>query len=245
MTRLLAIDTSSAWCSVALSLGEEAPRIRHELVSAGASQLLLPWVDDLLAQANLRLENLDAIAVGIGPGAFTGVRLGIAAVQGLAIAAKLPVLPVASLDAIAAQVIHSSKFLQHQVKHFVVAIDARMDEVYWAKYAFDANHPFSATRLGQIHLCKPEQVDLSGAQYIAGSAIKAYGTRLFIQEDISLDAQDADLGISALGILSCAKQMFKNHLAVDVHHLEPLYVRDKVALTTDERNALFNQGATS
>ena len=82
MTRILAIDTSTAWCSVALSLGDKSPILRHELVSAGASQLLLPLVEKLLEEANIRLNELDAIAVGIGPGAFTGVRLGVAVVQG-------------------------------------------------------------------------------------------------------------------------------------------------------------------
>jgi len=97
LTRILAIDTSSAWCSVALSLSDTAPLVRHQKVSAGASQLLLPWIEELLRQASSELASLDAIAVGIGPGAFTGVRLGVAVVQGLATAAKLPILPVAVL----------------------------------------------------------------------------------------------------------------------------------------------------
>jgi tRNA threonylcarbamoyladenosine biosynthesis protein TsaB len=107
LTRLLAIDTSSAWCSVALSLGDSGPQLRHEIVSSDASQLLLPWVQEMLAQAQINLSDLDAIAVGVGPGAFTGVRLGVAAVQGLAVSANLPVISVVSLDAIAAQVIKS------------------------------------------------------------------------------------------------------------------------------------------
>jgi len=97
----LAIDTSSAWCSVALSLGESDPISRHQPVAAGASQLLLPWIEEMLQASNLTMTDLDAIAIGIGPGAFTGVRLGVAAVQGLALAANLPVIPITSLDAIA------------------------------------------------------------------------------------------------------------------------------------------------
>jgi tRNA threonylcarbamoyladenosine biosynthesis protein TsaB len=85
VANILAIDTSSAWCSVALSLDDQAPVLRHEAVSAGASQLLLPWIEDLLSNAKIALKDLDAIAIDIGPGAFTGVRLGVAAVQGLAI----------------------------------------------------------------------------------------------------------------------------------------------------------------
>ena len=97
MANILAIDTSSAWCSVALSLGDQAPELRHEAVSAGASQLLLPWIESLLSEGNISLKNLDAIAVGIGPGAFTGVRLGVAAVQGLAISNNRDMVVVAKL----------------------------------------------------------------------------------------------------------------------------------------------------
>ena len=134
MANILAIDTSSSWCSVALSLDDQAPTLRHEAVSAGASQLLLPWIESLLGNANFALKDLNAIAVGIGPGAFTGVRLAVAAVQGLAIANNLPVISVCSLDAIASQLVKTSAFQQKNSKHFVIAIDARMEEVYWARY---------------------------------------------------------------------------------------------------------------
>ncbi|ANI99578.1 tRNA N6-adenosine(37)-N6-threonylcarbamoyltransferase complex dimerization subunit TsaB [Polynucleobacter wuianus] len=240
MTQLLAIDTSSAWCSVALSLGDKAPEIRHELVSAGASQLLLPWVEDLLAQSNKKLSDLNAIAIGIGPGAFTGVRLGVAVVQGLAIASNMPVLPVASLDAIASQVVKTSGFTKINPSYFVVAVDARMDEIYWAKY--ETKSPkLLPVRVGDIHLSKPEDIDLTGIQYLAGSAIKAYAKRLFSQYSLPDDALDADMNITALGILDCAKQMWVNGQQINVAYLQPLYIRNKVALTTDEREIAFKR----
>jgi len=242
LTRLLAIDTSSAWCSVALSLGDSAPVLRHELVSAGASQLLLPWIEDLLLQSDQKLSNLDAIAIGIGPGAFTGVRLGVAVVQGLAIAANLPVLPVASLDAIAAQVIKTTRFAQMKANRFIVATDARMDEVYWAVYEVNISK-LLPIRSGDIHLSKPEGLDLSGIQYLAGSAIKAYGDRLLVNHPLPTDALDAEITISALGVLDYAKQMLAENHQISVAALEPLYVRNKVALTTDEREVAFAKGS--
>ena len=235
MTRILAIDTSTAWCSVALSIGDQAPILRHELVSAGASQLVLPWVEALLEQANIKLNELDAIAVGIGPGAFTGVRLGVAAVQGLAIACDLPILPVASLDAIAAQLIKTNLFEDAKPSNFVIAIDARMDEIYWAKYESPMQKPDLAKRIGDIHLSKPEELDLIDIQFLAGGALKVYGERLFAKATLPSAALDAQIHLTALGILDCAKVRLKEGRQIHVRELEPLYVRDKVALTTQER----------
>ena len=237
MTRILAIDTSTAWCSMALSLGDETPMLRHELVSAGASQLVLPWVQDLLEQAKIKLNELDAIAVGIGPGAFTGVRLGVAAVQGLAISCDLPIVPVTSLDAIAAQLSKTHEFELAKPRCFVISIDARMDEIYWAKYESPSQKQNLPTRISDIHLSKPEELDLTDVQFLAGSAIEAYGNRLFskakpLQPSIALNAQ---IHLSALGILDLAKQALKEGRQINVRELEPMYVRDKVALTTQER----------
>ena len=240
MTRLLAIDTSSAWCSVALSLGNLAPELRHELVSTGASQLVLPWIEDLLSQANIPLSHLDAIAVGIGPGAFTGVRLGVAVVQGLAISKNLPVLPVASLDAIAAEAVKTTRFKNINPKYFAIAIDARMDEIYWAKYeALDTQS--LPQRIGEIHLSKPENIDLEGISFLAGSAIAAYRDRLFSRQSFDESALDSEIMISALGVLEVAKHMIQSGLQLNVHNLEPLYIRNKVALTTDEREVAFKK----
>ena len=235
MTHILAIDTSTAWCSVALSLADQSV-CRHEKVSAGASQLLLPWVDELLQEQSLTLTDIDAIAIGIGPGAFTGVRLGVAVVQGLAIAKKLPVLPVASLDAIASQLVLTPHFLESQSHIFMVAIDARMGEVYWARYQVQTNA--LPQRLGEIQLSTPELVELDGIEYLAGSAINEFGERLLGAQHACLsDARlNRTIGVDALGVLACAKQMWAQGLQQDVHLLEPLYVRNKVAFTAQERS---------
>ena len=238
MTRILAIDTSTAWCSVALSLDDDVPIFRHEMVSAGASQLLLPWVEEVLSEANVKLAGLDAIAIGIGPGAFTGVRLGVAAVQGLAISNALPVLAVASLDAVAAQLSHTYSFDQAKPKSFVVALDARMDEIYWAKYEATKKLP---VRMGEIHLTKPEEINFLGIEFLAGSALKTYGERLMssMTQKLPSSSLDAEIHINALGVLECAQQMWTAGLQCHVRDLEPLYIRNKVALTTQERLEAF------
>lgn len=239
MTRILAIDTSSAWCSVALSLDDAAPLVRHQKVSMGASQLLLPWVEELLSEASIELSSLDAIAIGIGPGAFTGVRLGVAAVQGLATATKLPVLPVASLDAIACQLTQTPLFLSRRAQSFVIAVDARMGEVYWASYKVMVNQ--LPQRQGDIHLTAPEHIQLSNIDFLAGSAIAEFGDRVFasISQPFSTTHIDSTIGVDALGILTCAQDMWNKGLQQDIHLLEPLYIRNKVALTSAERSQQY------
>lgn len=245
MTRILAIDTSSAWCSVALSIDNNEPLFRHDPVSAGASQLLLPWIEEMLIQADISLHDLDAIAIGVGPGAFTGIRLGLAVAQGLAISSRLPVLPVASLDAIASQLALSPQFRSSHASIFAIAVDARMDEIYWAKYQMsDLGFP---TRLGDIQLTKPEKIELSGVQFIAGSAINEYGERLFTSNSSKLSAPflDKKIGISALGVLDCGKKDLLDGKQIDISDLEPLYIRNKVALTTEERSILYKAEISS
>ena len=244
VTHILAIDTSTAWCSVALSLGDDLPLFRHERVSAGASQFLLPCVEELLAQASICLQDLNGIAIGVGPGAFTGVRLGVATVQGLAIAGHIPVMPVISLDAVAIQLMHTDPFKSAHPSYFVVAIDARMDEIYWAKYQVLGNLPL---RIGEIKLSKPESLELNDIQFLAGSALKEYGKRLFSKNGLVFPESqlDPEIGLSALGILECAKAQLANGSQIEVHELEPVYIRNKVALTTLERLRNLKLGSTN
>ena len=242
---ILAIDTSSAWCSVALSLDDQAPLFKHEAVSTGASQLLLPWINDLLSKAEIPLSQLDVIAIGVGPGAFTGVRLGLAVVQGLAIGAELPVIPVASLDALALQLIQTPRFKASQARNFVIAIDARMDEIYWARYEVMSNS--LPIRTGEIYLSKPDELNLNDVHFLAGSAIKEFGDRLFtkIHTQLAPECMNDEIGVSALGVLEAAKIDVNKGKQISVSKLEPLYIRNKVALTTEERMTISHSGISS
>jgi tRNA threonylcarbamoyladenosine biosynthesis protein TsaB len=245
LKRILAIDTSSAWCSVALSLDPSAKGVaqRHELLGPAASQHLLPWIIDLLEQEGITLRDLDAIAVGIGPGAFTGVRLAVAVVQGLALASHLPVAPVASLDAIAATAVaHPLIQAMDASKHqFTVAIDARMGEVYWANYSvmkaaqIDGDNTALPERIGDIQLSKPEDIQIGVSKCVFGSAVTQYPNHF--EQHMPSSQLDGRLGVSASGVLRCAKAMLAKGQLIAVDQLEPLYVRNKVALTSAERSA--------
>jgi tRNA threonylcarbamoyladenosine biosynthesis protein TsaB len=154
------------------------------------------------------------------------------------------VLPVASLDAIASQLVLSSQFKSSHASIFAVAVDARMDEIYWAKY--QTTSLGLPSRLGNIQLTKPEKIELSGVQFIAGSAINEYGERLFTSNSSKLSTPflDKNIGISALGVLDYGKKDLLDGKQIDISDLEPLYVRNKVALTTEERSILYKAEIT-
>jgi tRNA threonylcarbamoyladenosine biosynthesis protein TsaB len=133
-TRLLALDTASAQCSVALLDGDRL--IQRAMATArDHAKLLLPMVDEVLKEAGLRLDSLDGIAFGRGPGSFTGVRIAAAVTQGLAAGAGLPVLPVSDLRALAEAARAALPSGAAPTSRWLLAcMDARMGELYWALY---------------------------------------------------------------------------------------------------------------
>jgi tRNA threonylcarbamoyladenosine biosynthesis protein TsaB len=133
MTKILAIETSTDACSVALWYGDKKLD-RFVVAKQQHTKLILPMINELLTEAQLALNQLDVIAFGCGPGSFTGVRLAASITQGLAFAAQLPVIKISSLRALAQEA-----FEESQKSLVLVVQDARMQEVYWGEYQVDAN----------------------------------------------------------------------------------------------------------
>jgi tRNA threonylcarbamoyladenosine biosynthesis protein TsaB len=239
---LLAIDTSSSWCSVAILIGQTKTSFRHQESGNAASQLLLPWIQELMHENEFSWLDLDGIAVSEGPGAFTGVRLGVGVAQGLAMANSKPLIPVASLDGIAAYRFSQNDPVWHKDGQALVAIDARMDEVYWAVYQTSAKAP--PVRLGEIQLSSPDEIQPQEAHIFAGNGFSIYQDRIMSNvlakkakgsSEVWVIQEDAQ--VHALGIAYAAQKLFgtNNYPPEDC---QPLYVRDKVAQTTAERNKL-------
>ncbi len=227
--RILAIDTSTSWCSVALCFDDKPIVHRHELLGSKASQHLLPWCSELLQQVGAGFKDLDALAVGVGPGAFTGVRLSVAVAQGLSVGRQLPVIPVTSLDAMASQFVQHHQIPQYTT--FTIALDARMGEVYWARYQQDTSQ---AKPISPIQLTVPEAIEDNNQDLIAGNALAEYADDF---KNHFVDRQsDAQLVPNALGILGLAQVRYQAGQTISVEQLEPLYIRNKVALTTQERH---------
>ena len=158
--RVLALDTATEACSVALLRGEESI-CRFAEGGLPHAQQILGMVEAVLAEAQVSLSMLDGIAASIGPGAFTGVRISVAVAQGLAFGADLRVVPVTTLEALAFRAVRSG------AGHAVACLDARMGEVYWGCFRRGPEARFGRTapRLasGRPRMwCSPWQVRFSG-----------------------------------------------------------------------------------
>lgn len=131
---LLALETATEHCSVAIhrrdATGRAEVLVRRQHAPRQQTELILPMIDELLAESGLRLTQFTAIAYSCGPGAFTGVRIAAAVAQGLALGADLPVVPVSSLQTLA-----QGAHRQHGAQAVLAAFDARMQEIYAGAYA--------------------------------------------------------------------------------------------------------------
>jgi tRNA threonylcarbamoyladenosine biosynthesis protein TsaB len=222
--KLLAFDTSTETLSLAVAAGPDAPVLEHAAPGgAQASAALIPAIQQLLAQAGLALADLDAIAFGRGPGSFTGLRTATAVAQGLGFGAGIPVLPIDTLLAVAEEA-----RAQQGVDRVVALLDARMGEVYAAGYEHVDGQWL--TRQAPV-LARPEDVVVPAGWALAGNALELHGDRL----------PAAAQRIAALPTARALLRLAPAALAAGGPHAAaqalPLYIRDKVAQTTEERAA--------
>jgi tRNA threonylcarbamoyladenosine biosynthesis protein TsaB len=222
--KLLALDTATDLCSAALWL-DGALQWREAVRARGQGQLILPMVQELLAQAGIGVRQLDAIAFGRGPGAFTGVRLALSVAQGLAFSADLPLMPVSDLRALAAQALQRTA----APLRVLICQDARMNEVYWGCFQRSVR---VADLVGLESVAAPAAVSLP-ADWVgapvwgAGSGFAAY------QQGLSPLA--GQLGDIANGISPRAREIAQLaaadglSTAVPAERALPVYLRDEVA----------------
>lgn len=219
---LLALETSTHHLSVALLMGD-ACLTRSELLANGGSDRLLPWIQSLLAEGGMSLQQLDGIAFGAGPGAFTGLRLACGVTQGLAFGADLPVVGVCTLEAMA---------LNAGTERVFACLDARMNEAYVAAYVREAPDVFRCELAPAV--MPPELVQVpAGTWHAVGDGFSAYAA---ILQSRFPQADDAVLPTAA-AVGRLALPRFRRGEGQPAIAAAPLYVRDKVALTTAERLA--------
>ena len=230
--KLLAIDCSTERMSVALAQGER--RWTHEGVGgAQASAALIPAIMGLLDEAQLPLKELDAIAFGQGPGAFTGLRTACAVAQGLALGAKLRLLPIDSLLMLA----HAALSTHPPSDSVLSVLDARMGQVYAAAYA---HGPEGWRCLQAPSLSQPEALVLP-AGWQEQSFVLASNAHAIYPDAFASTLSQGGVAIEAWPqaevMLDLAVLAFARGESVSPAEALPLYVRDKVALTSAERLA--------
>lgn len=222
--RILAIDTATEACSVALwndgtifAHFEECPR-EH-------TQRILPLVKTILTEGNAALADLDALAYGRGPGSFTGVRIGIGIAQGLALGAELPMIGVSTLATMA-----QGAWRMTGATRVLAAIDARMGEVYWAEYTRDENGVWHGEETEAV--LKPEAVterlkQLTGEWATVGTGWPAWPE---MAKDTGITLVDGNMLLPAAeDMLPIAVQLLAAGKTVAVEHAEPVYLRNTVA----------------
>ena len=231
MPIILAIETSSELASCAL-LGAGTPLARSSSGVRTHSQSILPMVQEMLAEAGIGLNDCAAIAFGAGPGSFTGVRTACGIAQGLAFGAGLPAVPVVTLAAMALACRQQSG-----AADVLAVLDARMGEVYWAQYHFDADA--ACHEVVAPSLCAPGVVaPLPAATPLAacGNGFSAYA-EAFAGRDFASAALAAIMPHASF-VAQLARTELALGRAVKAAEAQPLYLRNKIAFTSAERQVI-------
>lgn len=229
---ILALDTATEACSAALYVDGKITT-QYQLAPREHSRLILKMIDTLLAEAGVAVSDLDAIAFGRGPGSFMGLRIAAGVVQGIAFAHDIPVIPISTLKVMAQRA-----FEQTACKNILVAIDARMDEVYWGAYYLDA----AAAEIlswkidGEECVISPDKIDLPAmlaqpnASWVgAGTGWGSYADRLLSVDGFTLQATLVDCFPSAEVMVKLAVSELQAGNTIKAEQAIPVYLRNDVA----------------
>tara|TARA_R110002096_G_scaffold3529_1_gene17397 strand:- start:83603 stop:84271 length:669 start_codon:yes stop_codon:yes gene_type:complete len=218
--KILAIETATEACSAALDIDDSCTH-RFQVSPRRHTELILPMIDDLLREADIQTKDLDAISFGQGPGAFTGVRIAVGVIQGLAFAHDTPVIPVSSLNALA-------QHYADEHTHVATAIDARMQEIYWG--LFKKNDLGLMQKIVEEKVCSPSDVSSPSIEnwFGVGSGWNTYSEELQTQFNQNLTGFNGDVFPSAKDIIALAKPAYLEGKAIPVEEAMPVYLRNKV-----------------
>jgi len=216
--KILALDTSSTACSVALLVDDKISFL-HRITPLQQAQSILPMLEELLSMNKITLNQLNAISFGCGPGSFTGVRIATSVTQGLAYALQLPVIPISSLAALA-----QAAYQDLGWKKLLVGVDARIQEIYWGAYI--VNDQGLVVLVDKEIVCPPEQVSLPKDKdwYGVGNAWQVYADQI-AYAPLERDVTRLPM---ALGILELAKIKYAKKEWVNAKEALPVYLRDSV-----------------
>ena len=216
--RILGIDTSSPKGSIAITLNDAI--ISEKAISGHASysKNLFLLVDSILQFANLNISQIDAFAVSIGPGSFTGLRVGLSSVLGFSLAQKKPIVPIETLLAMA----HTILYTEHVI---CPVIDARKGELYTSFFQFDENRQI--IRLGEDRAIKPELLanEINKPTLFFGSGVDTYAKVLSRKLGSLAVFDNGSSNTTAASVAKLAYEKIKKGEETDSARLKPKYIR--------------------
>jgi len=227
--KIIAIETSTEACSAALYLDGKVHE-RHRLAPREHTELILPMIDSLLAEADIAQVQLDAVAFGRGPGAFTGVRIGTSVAQGIAFALDIPAIPVSTLAAMA----HGA-WREFGNERVISTIDARMGEIYCGSYIVSANGVVLTVAEEQVVAPEKAIIPEGGEWLGVGSGWQTYGEVLHGYFGNVVTRSIADRYPHAHDVVLIGAEMIKNGVSVKADEALPLYLRDQVVQRTGKK----------
>lgn len=220
---LLALDSSTEACSAALWT-DAGVIARFELAPRRHTQLLLPMAYELLAEASISLRQLDGIGFGQGPGSFTGIRITVGLIQGLAMGLDCPVHGISTLAALASRCMRL-----HAAEHVAVALDARMNQVYWGQYEKGSGDECLPQQQDQLR--DPSAIPLlgSGTWQVAGAGWSRYKEALSSASGLSPEIAPVELYPHAEDIARLAAFQARQQPGIPATQIKPVYLRQQVA----------------
>lgn len=221
---LLHIETATDVCSVALSRGAEVIGLKEEAGGNNHAKHLLPFVDEVLKQGGCTVSDLNGVAVSIGPGSYTGLRIGVSTAKGIAYTAGIPVMAISTLESIAQGAKQLWMESNEEDVQFVPMIDARRMEVFTTRFDFDMN---------LLEEISSKIVDENTfAELLSEQKVLFCGNGMpKCRELLSVcpNARFVDTPVSAKNMLPAALKKWQNNDFENVAYFEPFYLKEYVA----------------
>lgn len=218
--KILALDTSLSICTAALLDGTQITE-QFEPAAQQHGEFILQFIQSLLQTAKLSFSDLDALAVTIGPGSFTGVRLAASIAQAIAYAHSLPVVLISTLQAMAQTAYHRLR----QIK-ILACLDARMQEVYWSGYELNAEGIMVATIAEQLSLPNQAPAPNDTGWYGIGDGWKAYDEVLQNRFSYYLRGYNSNNEIDGKILAQLGQYFFQKGITVTAENVIPNYLRN-------------------
>ena len=221
---ILYIETATDVCSVALSRGAEVIGLKEEAGGNNHAKHLLPFVDEVLKQAEVSMKEINGVAVSIGPGSYTGLRIGVSTAKGIAYTAGIPVMAISTLESIAQGAKTLWSGTSTETVQIIPMIDARRMEVFTTHYDFDIN---------QLEEVSSKIIDeTTFAELLSKGKVLFCGNGMpKCKEILSAfpNAKFMDAPISAKNMLPAALRKWQKQEFENVAYFEPFYLKEYVA----------------